>query len=301
MRSRQINFMAMCRRVSDLIEKQTSVLNEIPVCSTLLSSFNENLNEMQRLGIEQRTIIKGLKLKKASMKLDLARETMNMSRQAKAYAVITKDVVLQKKVHLAETHLLKLSDVNFLSSCSNVYQTALANREVLIEYGVTEASLSSLKTSIEAYKTVTGAPKEAIIQRKLLTHQLATRIVEQRAILYKLDLLFSSMRFSRPAIYAVYKDTRVVFYRSRSLSARCQVTNAASGKAVAGATLEFYRNEVLILKKKSAKAGGARIKSLTDGTYTVTVSRLGYTSQTLTVQVSDTKLAIIKVALEKVF
>ena len=300
MRSRQINFMAMCRRVSDLIEKQTSVLNDIPVCNTLLSSFNANLNEMQRLGIEQRTIISGLKLKKASMKLDLARETMNISRGAKAYAVITKDVVLQKKVHLAETHLLKLSDVNFLSSCGNVYQTALANREVLVEYGVNEASLSSLKTAIEAYKTVTGAPKEAIIQRKMLTHQLATRIVEQRAILNKFDLLFSSMRFSRPAIYAVYKDTRVVLYRSKSLSARCQVTNAASGKAVAGATLEFYRNEVLILKKKSAKAGGARIKSLADGTYTVTVSRLGYTSQTLTVQVSDTKLAIIKVALEKV-
>jgi len=299
MRSRQINFISMCRRVSGLIEKQIAIFNEIPVLSKLLSDFKGNLNRMQGLATDQQKIITGMRLKKAEMKLDLARETMNMSHRTEAYAVITNDVILQQKVHLAETHLLKLSDVNFISACSIVYHTAQANREVLIGYGADEASLTHLRTAIDNYQAVMDTPKEAIIIRKQLTHQLAERIVEQRAILDKLDGLVGSMQYTQPAMYAVYKDTRVVLYRSRSLAAMCRVMDAASTKAVAGATLTFYRNEVMILKKSSAKGGGSRIKSLPNGTYTLTVSRLGYTSQTLAVQVSNTKLTTINVALEK--
>jgi len=100
-------------------------------------------------------------------------------------------------------------------------------------------------------------------------------------------------------MYALYKDTRVVLYRSRSLAGMCRVTDAASTKAVAGATLTFTQDEVPVLKKRSAKGGGCRIKSLPNGTYTLTVSRPGYTTQTLTVQISNTKQTTINVALEK--
>lgn len=289
----------MCRRVLGLLEKQIDISSQIPAASMFISDFKENLNQMQGLAVEQKKIIAGQRQKKANMKLDLARETMNISRRTEAYASMTKDLILQQKVHLAETHLLKRSDVNFTSICSTIYHAAHANREALMKYGVNEASLIHLRASIDNYQTVMGAPKEAIIQRKQLTHQLAQRIVEQRAILDNIDTLMSIMRYSQPAMYALYKDTRVVLYRSRSLAGMCRVTDPASAKAVAGATLTFYQNEVPVLIKSSAKGGGCRIKSLPNGTYTLTVSRLGYTAQTLTVHISNTKLTTINVALEK--
>ena len=300
MRSRQTNFIAMCRRVLGLMEKQIDIISEVPAASKLISDFKENLNLMQGLATEQKKIISGQTQKKTKTKLNLARETMIISHRAEAYAQMKKDLILQRKVHLAETHLLKRSDVNFTSTCSAIHHTAHANREVLMEYGVNEASLVHLKASIDNYQAVMGAPKEAIIKRKQLTHQLAERIVEQRAILDKIDTLMSIMQYIQPAMYALYKDTRVVLYRSRSLAGMCRVTDAASAKAVAGATLTFYQDEVPVLIKSSAKGGGSRIKSLPTGTYTLTVSRPGYTAQTLTVHISNTKQTTINVALEKV-
>jgi len=237
--------------------------------------------------------------KKAKTKLDLSHETMNMSHRAEAYVLMTKDVILHREVHLAKTHLLKLSDVNFTSTCSIIYHTAHDNREVLMKYGVGKASLMHLRASIDNYQAVMGAPKEAITKRKQLTHQLAQRIVEQRAILDKIYTLMSIMQYTQPAMYALYKDTWVVLYRSRSLAGMCRVTDATSAKAVAGATLTFYQDEVPVLKKSIAKGGGSRIKSLSNGTYILTVSRPGYTAQTLTVHISNTKLTTINVTLEK--
>jgi len=299
MRSRQTNFIAMCRRVLALLEKQIDTFSEVLGARKLISDFKENLNQMQGLATEQKKIISGQTQKKTKTKLNLARETMNISHRTEAYASMTKDLILQKKVHLAETHLLKLSDVNFTSTCSIIYHAAHANRNALVAYGVDEASLIHLRASIDNYQTVMGAPKEAIIKRKQLTHQLAQRIVEQRAILDNIDTLMSIIQYTQPAMYALYKDTRVVLYRSRSLAGMCRVTDAASAKAVAGATLTFYQNEVPVLIKSSAKGGGCRIKSLPSGTYTLTISRLGYTAQTLTVHISNTKLTTINVALEK--
>ena len=228
--------------------------------------------------------------------MDLSHETMNMSHRAEAYVLMTKDVILHREVHLAKTHLLKLSDVNFTSTCSIIYHTAHDNREVLMKYGVGKASLMHLRASIDNYQAVMGAPKEAITKRKQLTHQLAQRIVEQRAILDKIYTLMSIMQYTQPAMYALYKDTRVVLYRSRSLAGMCRVTDATSAKAVAGATLTFYQDEVPVLKKSIAKGGGSRIKSLSNGTYILTVSRPGYTAQTLTVHISNTKLITINPA-----
>ena len=289
----------MCRRVLALLEKQIDTFSEVLGARKLISDFKENLNQMQGLATEQKKIISGQTQKKTKTKLNLARETMNISHRTEAYASMTKDLILQKKVHLAETHLLKLSDVNFTSTCSIIYHTAHDNREVLMKYGVGKASLMHLRASIDNYQAVMGAPKEAITKRKQLTHQLAQRIVEQRAILDKIYTLMSIMQYTQPAMYALYKDTRVVLYRSRSLAGMCRVTDAASAKAVAGATLTFYQNEVPVLIKSSAKGGGCRIKSLPSGTYTLTISRLGYTAQTLTVHISNTKLTTINVALEK--
>jgi hypothetical protein len=299
MKNRQVNFMAMCQRVSGLMNKYTDLFQEFSVFSSLQNSFDSNLSEMQRLGELQTTIITGYRIKKANLKLNLARNTMQLSCSAEAYALTATDFVLQKKIHRAETHLLKLSDVNFMTSCGIVYQAARQYREVLDAYGVNEESLSNLKTAMDDYRAVMDAPKEAIIARKQLTHELDEQIAGQRVILDKLDSLIGITLAEKPAILAEYWHTRKVLYRSRALVARCRVTDAVTGKGVEAADITFALNEVIMLQKSTYKAGGANIKSLKEGTYTVTVARPCYISQTLMVTVTKDKLTRIEVQLVK--
>jgi hypothetical protein len=297
MRNRQVNFIAMCRRVSDLMKKYTDVFQDYPVFRSLQSSFDSNLTEMQRLGTLQGTIISGLRLKKANMKLNLARKTLNISCRAEAYAHKANDFVLLNKIHRAETRLLKLSDVNFTTSCGIVYQSVLPYREVLLAYGVNEASLSNLKSALDDYKTVMDAPKEAIIVRKQITRELAERITGQRAILDNIDNLIPITLSEKPAILSEYWDTRKVIYRSRTLAMQCRVTDAATGKGLEATDMSFYLNGMLVLQKRSFKAGGVKIKSLDEGKYTVTVSKLGYITQTLSVNNTAKELTRVEVVM----
>ncbi|GEM_PF-906637 len=299
MKNRQIHFIAMCRRVSELMKKYTDLLQKFPVFSSLQNSFDSNFCEMQRLGELQATVIKGYRIQKANMKLKLAQNTMYMSSCAGAYALIARDFVLLHKIHRAETHLLKLSDVNFMSSCEIVYHSVLQYREVLEAYGVNEVSLSQLKTAMDDYKIVMDAPKEAIIARKQITWELAECIIVQRDILYKLDSLVVITLSEKPAILAEYWDNRKVLYRSRALALRCRVTDGDTGKGLEAAVITFSLNDLIVLKKRTYKAGGVYLKSLNEGTYTVTVARLGYITQTLTVNNNAKELTRVEVAMVK--
>ena len=300
MKNRQVNFIAMCRRVSELMKKHTDLFQKLRVFSSLQNSFDSNLAEMQRLGTLQATVITGFSRKKANMKLKLARSTMQISKGAEAYALNVNDVVLQHKIHRAETHLLKLSDVNFMTSCNIVYHSVLAYGEVLAPYGINESSLSNLKTLLDDYKAVMDTPKEAIIARKQITWELAERIKEQRAILDKLDNLAGITLSAHRAILAEYWDTRKVLYRSRALAVQCSVTDADTGKGLKAAVITFTLNDEIILQKSTSKAGGARIKSLDEGTYAVTVAKPCYITQTLTVPVTKDKLTRVEVKLVRV-
>jgi len=233
------------------------------------------------------------------MKLNLARTTKHISSCAEAYALMANDFVLQKKIHRAETHLLKLSDVNFITSCSIVYHSVLQYREALVAYDVNEATLSNLKIALDDYKAVMDTPKEAIIARKQITRELAERIAEQRAILDNIDTLVGIMLTTHPAILAEYWDRRKVLYRSRALAIQCNITDAETGKGLEAAVITFTLNEVRILQKTTYKAGGAKIKSLDEGMYTVTVSRPCYITQTLTVPVTKGQLTQVEVKLIK--
>jgi hypothetical protein len=57
---------------------------------------------------------------------------------------------------------------------------------------------------------------------------------------------------------------------------------------------------VEMIQKTTYKAGGARIKSLNEGTYTVTVAKPCYITQTLTVPVTKNKLTQVEVKLVRV-
>jgi hypothetical protein len=111
------------------------------------------------------------------------------------------------------------------------------------------------------------------------------------------DALVDTIRFTNPELYTEYLDTRKVVYRTGSLTVKCEVTDAATGEPLVGTTINFSQEGLLIIEKTTSTAGGLMVKSMNDGVYTVTVSRLGYVTQTLTVNVMNVELTTVKVAL----
>jgi len=297
MNSKQNSTKTMYRRVSTFIKKYLQILGVLPNFTALQTAFEANLTQLDTLGNQQGQDISGLRTKKEEMKASTAQKVLDMCHRLEAFAKITGDVVLAKKVHFSDTYLPKLPDNTFMTSCNIIYDLANENKTEAAEYGITTAVLADLKTAIDDYKAVVDAPKEGTTEKKQATDQLATLFTDQATVLDKIDALLELIRYTNPTVYAEYWDTRRIEYRSGSLSVKCEVTDVATALPLGGAVIGFYMDGTLILEKTTSSSGGITAKGFDNGTYTVQVTRLGYAPQTLTVNVLDVEMTTIKVAM----
>lgn len=299
MNSKQISFLSTCRRMSNFIKKFTNITSILPTFTETQTEFDGNLTLMEAYGNQQNMDISGLRTQKEDMKISTGEKVLDMSHRIEAFAKITGDVVLAKKAHLSDTSYLKSSDHDFMSTNNIVYELAESKMLELEVYGVTSITITTLKLYIENYRALVDAPKEGTTGRKQVTDQLAIMVDTQTGVLDKMDSLYELLKYSNPAIYAEYQDTRKIVYRSGSLSVKCEVTDAETSLPLGGAIIGFYLKGMLILEKTTSQTGGCTIKTFNNGTYTVTVTRLGYLTQSLVVNVLDVEMTSVKVKMMK--
>jgi len=107
------------------------------------------------------------------------------------------------------------------------------------------------------------------------------------------------LKDSQPKIYKEYYDTRKVVTRSGSLTVKALVTDAASNAPVVDAVVSFRLDGVLILEKTSAEAGRFNVKSMDEGNYVVTTTKMGYQTDVRDVVIVANELNSITIALKK--
>lgn len=201
-------------------------------------------------------------------------------------------------MYYTETDLKKISDNELDTTLSLIYKSAQVNQEQLVPYGVTTGKIADYKVAIDAFKLAIGSPKGGTISRKQSTDQLAVLFDDSITLVEKVDLMLDTFKFSNPALYAEYQNNRRIIYHSGSITLKCEVTDAATGLPLEGALVTFKLNGNAALEKITSKVGGFTIKSMDEGTYAVTVTRLGYVPQNLNVNVLDVELNTVKVAME---
>lgn len=299
MNSRQSSIYAMLRRVYDLLKKKLALLSKLPVFTDLFSSYESKLTQIGVLSEQQEKDISGLKKQKEALKADLITKALDVSRRVVAYAKLTGNDVLAKEAYYTETDLQHYPDETLVTSCSVIYTAAETHAASLIEYDVTPETLAALKKAIDDFKAVMDSPKIGHTEKKQITDQLALLFEEEITLLDKIDLLVDMMKNTQPEFYAEYFDTRKVVYHSGSLAIKGKITDAVTGAPLSGVNVSFVLDGAVKLEKTTADGGGFTVKTLSEGTYLVTASRIDYASQTLPVTVLANELCVINIALVK--
>jgi len=83
------------------------------------------------------------------------------------------------------------------------------------------------------------------------------------------------------------------------LAIKGKITDAVTGAPLSGVNVSFVLDGAVKLEKTTADGGGFTVKTLSEGTYLVTASRIDYASQTLPVTVLANELCVINIALVK--
>lgn len=251
----------------------------------------------------------GVTTDKTNKRNVMTEKTLFMANRLQSYANVTANVELLESVQYTASDMKKARDTDVVGICDTILAKANANAAAIVTYGVTAAMITDLQTSITAYSATLAKPKAAISQTKTATENLAKLFKEADDLLTKrLDLDIEIFKASKPDLYSQYKTARVIVATGGNVIAVMGTAMfAATSEPIKGVTFTFTANNSGAMKavaaptkpivKKSSAKGNFRIANLAEGVYTVSIKKIGYKEQVLTINVANGETTNLKAEL----
>ena len=254
----------------------------------------------------------GVTTDKNGKRVVMTDKTLFMANRLQSYANTVGNSELLESVQYSPSYLNKARDTDVIGICNAVLTRATANATALVAHGVTAAMITELQASITAYAATLAKPKNAKAQTKTATENLTKLFKEAEELLVKrLDLDIELYKVSKPDFYSQYKTSRIIISTGTKATALLgNVTAAESGEPLKGVTFTFEPENGGMLKsasvapvptivKKSAEKGNFRIANLPEGTYRVTIKKVGFKDQVVTLNVAKGETTTLKIEMEK--
>jgi len=299
MNVKQNSIYSMLRRILAFLKKNVGFLIGFMVMGDLITRLENILDEMDTLKEQQGTDITGMRKHKEGLRIVATQKALEVCHGILAYAKMSGNKILAQSVDYQISDLNKLSDNDLGSALSVINTAAQKNQSEVANYNVSAEKIADMKVAIDAYKTAVGSPKDASIARKQVTDRLAILFDDAALLLEKIDLLMDTLKFTNTVLYAEYKANRKVFTHSGSLKAKVNVADSVTGMGLAGVRILFSLDKVVKLDKLTTMGGRLNIKSLGEGAYAVTVSKIGYITQNLMVNIPNSEYTFVDVSLVK--
>jgi len=313
MNSKQQSKYNMYLTTDEFLATNSSITSLLPNFSRFSTTFQNGILEI-RLSNEQQSFDKsGIAGNKSQLRKLLVTLAADASRKTQAYAKIENNQTLLSESKFTESHLKKASDSELEAFAQGIYDKSQDHIQDLTPYGITVETQTALLKAIADFRMAIPTPRNGTISTKLSTSQIAKAIVSCDEALGKMDALVEIVRISNPEFYNSYRSARkIIRIGTGALQIKGLVIDANTGEGLKGATIRFALsdsnnglmkatadNNIEVLVKRAAKLGGFNIKSLPEGTYTVTIRKNGYADVITSIAVTNGESAKLNVELVK--
>ncbi|MFZ4455508.1 MAG: carboxypeptidase-like regulatory domain-containing protein [Bacteroidales bacterium] len=280
----------------------SAITATLPNFEEFFTNLNNSISTIEENSELQQHFSGGVAEGKRQTRETLEEVVLDSARKLLAYATYTKNPILQSEAKLKDADIHSASDITLLNNAKGLYNNIQSNVANLAPYLLTTESQAAFHTTLQSFELAIPKTRQKQLSKKESTQLTAQAFEAADAALADIDTVVDIVRLSQPTFYASYKAARkVVETATSSLSLNGSVTDAETASPVVDATLTFCASgsNTPIQVKQSAAKGGFQIKSLAEGVYDVTVSKIGYATQTVTITVSNTELYTLDVRLVK--
>lgn len=304
--------LSMYQAVIDFLKKNTEITVPLPQFAVIFLALEQNLGKLLTLGQELGSDRSGVTVTKKEQQADIELRSVNLSGKMVAYATLENNNDLLTLIKLTKSTLRKSKDNELVAHALKLCDAAEAHLGDLATYNVTQDEITALKDLCASFLIMIPKPGENKKDKAEVLQAFKKMLKDTDALLAKLDAIMLIIRFTNTEFYDHYNSSRsIVNTGARKLALQCKVTDANTGKGLAGATVVFEPVNGTAMKTKagadlvknvkiaSAK-GGLNLKTLPTGTYLVTVSKEGFVPQTVTVYVNEGELTSVNVALQPI-
>lgn len=282
-----------------------AVINSIPNMAGYQTILVGNIVQIQTIRQQQELDKTGIAVNKGELRVDLINKAVDVAKKVEAYAVFVNNYQLKNEVHYVPSDLKSSADTILRDKCQVINDKATANLSNLSTYGVSAAILSAFQTAITAFNASIPKPRLGQVDKKDATAQLKVLFENTDKILSKMDAMIEVIRTSNLNFYNGFKSARIIIESGTgSIALKGMAVDATSGEHLKNVEFVFtpenpenfkLLHKGINLTKKTAVKGSFYFKFLPAGTYTVTVSKKGFVSQTHTVNVINGEMAVFMV------
>ena len=276
----------------------------------LKESFDKGVDNEQSIASDQESHMRNSVAAKQSVRDSAIGYVLDLKNRISACAIVKQNQTLLDSVKFTSGKLKRSSDNKLVRIFETVLAIGAGNSEIVLEYGVTEQFLTDGSDLLEDLKAQIQNLLLNKAEQKQLTAQLEQQFKITNVPLKTIDAIVETMRSSDSVLYGVYKSARGI---KKSASAKA----SAIGKVMDTITRQpLPKAKITVLKYESNKAlvsgpdlvknvkiagtlGGFVLKSLSTGSYLVTVSYAGYIDQEVIVHVNEGVLTRFEVLLTK--
>lgn len=303
MESRYENKLKMLLATKILLSSNPLILAKIPNSTKFMANLdaailqiNENENELELISTG------GTTTNKAQLRNVLEGSISEVSRKINTFALFTGNIVLQAETKITRQTITSASEIKLLNIANGLYGRVEDHITELPEYNLSPESQMTFRNQIDSFANAIPAQTQSELNKKELKRLVDDGFTKADAVLVMLDAGVEIVHTSEPAFYASYKKARKIpELGNGSLQVQGTVTDAATGKPIAGTTINFYAQgqTTALLVKKTAAGGGFNVKSLPEGLYNITIEKTGCKTYSETITVVFEDLCRVDVKLDK--
>lgn len=211
MNVRDTNRFTMLLAVQQYLDNHTATWSTIPILTTLKNEYDALITEikadLQRAGDE----LSGVTVSKNMLKDQVATRTVRYAGGLKAYAKVNGNEELAAKADVSHSYFLRHRDADFPQAVQNLLD--LLNAEVLnlADYGITEAQLTELGTSLDDFREMIGAPREQQSAADIANREATEGVRDAVDLLNnRMDAVMLMFEGTDPGFYRGYESARVI-------------------------------------------------------------------------------------------
>lgn len=261
------------------------ILAQLPNAQEYLTALDAAILEIQTYRDQQLEGNETIPELRKQMRAKLIANILETERRLQSYAAYVGDNLLLNATKLSPTDLGRLDDVKLKEYAKSIYNKVNNLLDKLERYKLSADTQTVLMDNITQFEMVSPQVKKSKIDKKDVTTYLAQAFKKADDILSRLDKDVEIIRTSEPVFYANYRAVRKIDVPTDVIQLVAKILDDQTDAGIPNATVTFTQTDATAdpIVKQSADKGGFQIKTIAPGIYTVTVVKLGYLTQTLSI------------------
>jgi len=173
--------------------------------------FTSKLDEIDAVYQIQSGNITGITQLKQQAEKEMIDATVKLAAAMYVYAQIENKPDLQEICKVSPSMLGVMPAEQLKITCTNVYTQGAQLGDELVNFGQSPEDVAQLKTEIDEFAEVIGAPRNAIVTRSQARQELDVLVKEGNDLLRnKADKLIELLKDTEPKVYNTYKAARII-------------------------------------------------------------------------------------------